>query len=82
MAVLCILPDSTASGGLIELLLPDNESKGKFFITESNFYRVVGYNLSGSVCIDQSIANPGNVLALHPFDATFILLSYFENSSR
>ena len=78
MAALCILPNSTAAGALIELTLPDNESKGKFMISESAFYRAVSYDLDGSVTIDQTVANPKNMLALHPFDVTFILLKYFE----
>ena len=82
MAALCILPHSTAAGALLELTLPDNESKGKFLISESNFYRAVSYDLDGSVTIDQTVSNPKNMLALHPFDVNFILLKYFENSAR
>ena len=38
--------------------------------------------MTGSVTVDQTVANPRNMLALHPFDVTFILLKYFENSAR
>ena len=42
----------------------------------------MSYDLEGSVTIDQTVANPKNMLALHPFDVNFILLKYFESSAR
>lgn len=52
MAALCILPNSSVSGALIELDMPDQSSKGKFLISETSMYRAVGYQVPGSVCVD------------------------------
>jgi hypothetical protein len=78
MAAVCILPNHTISGALIELEMPDGSSKGKFLVSESKFYRAVSHTISDTVCINNDVTNPNQLIALHPFDVNFIMLGLFE----